>query len=615
MAGLAGIAALTSGADNVEALNGYISGALNRQVLLGREGERRNFPGASFGFSDPEDHPDPFFFHVEGRRVIIAQARPLRISGDDDYSGPPALALLRAWKVHGPAVLSRIDGDFLLFDWDGNSRCLRIARAPLSEFAVYVHRSGQTVRWAILASALGVTELNSDYLATQFSGKSVYGTVETIFAGAEQIAPGSLTSIDASGKRRQFFWQPEDDLEEPRPDGCAAERLREALLEATRELAGGSAPIVASHLSAGRDSGAVTAAAAHVLAPQGRSVLACTSVPRPGYRGMEDKFLYDEGPAAELLAAHFGNVDHRTIELPKMKLGALLDRYNQVLQAGHGTPAGLPWWSAILQLAQDSGARTLLSGGVGNWSISSGGPWVLPDLLARLKLRAWATTMRQASKVDHATFKNLFATPLLPLMPARTAQRLDSFRRGVGNERHFFRGEVAAAIQAGRRFDNRQRVPLYRQQQLDALRAYDLSDANPWALHRLVLRDPTGDRRVVRAALALSTEQIASAYDRRPIYERAFENFMPAGSLRQPKRGYQAADWNHVIDVAELRTSVRRYADHRRVRDTIDTDALLEALDQWPTGICVNGPVKAMLVGKALPAISAASYLALHFPS
>lgn len=615
MAGLAGIATLTSGADNANNSNSFIWAALRRQALFGAEASRIDVAGACIGFIDPADYPDPFSVQVEGQRVLIAQARPLRISGDAVHAGPPALHLLRSWKSQGPSVLSRVEGDFLLLDWDGESRCLRIARAPLSEFGLYVHHSGQSVRWATLAPAFGVKDLNLGHLANRLSDKAIYGAVETIFAGVEQVAPGSLTTIDASGKRQEFFWKPEDDLEDPKPDSYAADRLREALLEATRELTEGTGSLVASHLSAGRDSGAVTAAAAHILAPQGRSVLACTSVPRPGYASIEDIYLYDEGPASAQLAAYWSNIEHRKVQLPKIALGALLDRYNQVSSVGHGTPTGLPWWSAILSLAEERGARTLLSGGMGNLTISSGGPWVLPDLLAKVRLRTWAATMRQASRVHHSTWKNLVATSLLPLMPTRTGNRLDRFRQGGAGPKHFYRGDLATAMQARLRFDSRQRLPLYRQQQLDALRTCDLFNPEPWALHRLVLRDPTADRRVVRAALALSPEQIASAYDSRPIYERAFADLMPRESLRQPKRGHQSADWNQVIDVAELRTAVLRYADHRLVRETIDTDALLGALEHWPEGVCVEGPVEAMLVRRALPAISLASFLALHFPS
>lgn len=136
--------------------------------------------------------------------------------------------------------------------------------------------------------------------------------------------------------------------------------------------------------------------------------------------------------------------------------------------------------------------------------------------------------------------------------------------------------------------------------------------SNEEALYGPAARNPTADLRVVRAALELTPRQIASPYDRRPIFELSFADYLPSSILRSPLRGAQSADWNQVICPDELRRGLRRYCESAVVRELIDVDGLIESLDHWPSGIAVDDPRQGLFTSQVLPLTSMASFLFVH---
>ncbi len=493
------------------------------------------------------------------------------------------------------------------------------ARAPLTEISLFLATQDGLVEWASLAPALGRGR-DPDFavLAQQYSGQSIFGLRGTGFEGVWAPAPGVVTVVGRDEVRERRFWDPATERITRRSNEEAAFALRETLDEAVSDALARTGPIVASHLSAGRDSSAVTALAARTLEKSGGKLHAFTAVPVPGYDGVADRYLLDEGPDAARFAACLPAVTHHRVASSNVNLGALLDQWNTHSALGHGNAVGLIWWSRIFAQASAAGADTLLSGGLGNFTISAGGPWAIPDLLHSGKVGQWQQQVRAAARHPDASAKNLLSSSLLPLLPSHVGQALNRRRRfkhgsQVASLPPFFRGELAEASRRSFESGSWKEPLLYRDLLYDCLRTADLADPRPWLHSDMVLRDPTADRRVVRAGLSLTAEQLASPYDRRPIYERAFRDVIPAATLHQPRRGHQGADWNEVINVAELRDAVSRYGENPVVRSQIDIPELQKALALWPEGICTDGPLYMLLVVRALPAIGLASFLNLHF--
>src|SRR5205085_2061359 len=110
--------------------------------------------------------------------------------------------------------------------------------------------------------------------------------------------------IGLAGVETRRHWNPARETLRLGSADAYAEALREQFDRSVGARLRGAGGRVASHLSGGRDSGAVTATAARLLVASGGSVTAFTSVPRLGYDGPAPKGrICDEGPLAAATAA------------------------------------------------------------------------------------------------------------------------------------------------------------------------------------------------------------------------------------------------------------------------------------------------------------------------
>jgi asparagine synthase (glutamine-hydrolysing) len=357
----------------------------------------------------------------------------------------------------------------------------------------------------------------------------------------------------------------------------------------------------------------VTAIAARQLGERHRPLTVYTAVPARGYATLRGRYLYDEGPGAALVARQYSNIDHHLFRTNRFALSAALDRANRNLAAPYGTPINLAWYYGIQSAASQLGARLVLSGDTGNLTVSNGGPWAIPDLLDD-SILAWSKMVWTARRAPGASTLNLLATSLGGRIPASIfrAAEYASGRLPAPNAMPFMKGRLRDAYAELAQDNDRRPVRSYRIALAEALSASDLHDPNEQALHGVVMRDPTADLRVVEAALQLTPRQIASPYDRRPMFERAFADYLPMSTLRSPLRGTQAADWNQAICPDELRNGLRRYGDNSLVRELIDIDGLVAALDHWPRGVLVDDPRQALFTAQVLPLASMASFLFVH---
>ena len=146
----------------------------------------------------------------------------------------------------------------------------------------------------------------------------------------------------------------------------------------------GATGAVGTHLSAGYDSAAVTATAARLLAPAGGKVVAFTAVPREGYDGPAPKDrIGDEGPLAAATAAMYPNIDHVLIRSGHLSPLDQLDRSFFLFDRPMLNPCNWVWLAAINGAARDRKLPVVLTGQMGNMSLSYNGLEFLPELLGR----------------------------------------------------------------------------------------------------------------------------------------------------------------------------------------------------------------------------------------
>src|SRR5207253_10776373 len=104
----------------------------------------------------------------------------------------------------------------------------------------------------------------------------------TCFKDIERVEPGHVAIVTRDGVSARRYWNPGRKILRLRNADAYAEACREQLDIAVRCRLRGESH-VATHLSAGLDSSAVSATAARLLAGSGGRVTASTAVPRENY--------------------------------------------------------------------------------------------------------------------------------------------------------------------------------------------------------------------------------------------------------------------------------------------------------------------------------------------
>ena len=378
-----------------------------RQSVNGEVGKQIDSQWASFCASaTPGDRLSGASAHRTARYLLLLQARAHDLARWD-FAG-----FIRRWETDRIGALAGLRHDFAIALWDDEARALFLARAPLSAFGLAFRRDARGAAFATMAQALRTDRnINVARLVLPFGRKPLFGSAMTAFEDVAVVACGTVVRIDAQTATATRFWHAGKIAPVERSDADAAAYLREQTERAVADAIEGGDDPIASFLSAGRDSGIVTAIAARQLGHRQRPLAAFTAVPPAGYATLHGRYLYDEGPGAARVAGQFTNVDHHLFRASRFALSAALDRANRNLAAPYGTPVNLAWYYGIQRAASQLGARLVLSGDTGNLTVSNGGPWAIPDLLDD-NILAWGRTVRAARRAPGASTLSLLATSL-----------------------------------------------------------------------------------------------------------------------------------------------------------------------------------------------------------
>lgn len=499
-----------------------------------------------------------------------------------------ATLLFLAWERWGEEVAARVHGDFAAARWDAARGRLTLLRSPLSMKPLYMAKTSKLAAFSTMPEALTtIPEVGRgpdlDVLARVVTLAPRAGFT-TAYRNIERVAPGQKVEIARGGFRRTAIWKPAAEPVVGRSVGAAAEQMRELLDRATSARSRRPGGLLAAHLSGGRDSGAVATSAAR-LAGEGE-VLAVTGAPRTGFA--EEVFAGwtgDESPLASATAAMHPNMLHRICRFSGPFELEQLERVQAADQRPLYQPSQLPWWLATSTTAAEAGATVLLTGSLGNLTISSGGEAFLSDLRRLHGRGAW---LREAARVAGSSWRGWRSVlhgalgPALPPSPYRLLR--SAFGRGgrvsLPILQQPYRREAEDAF--ARLDSGPPRSALRERRQI--LEGQDKGEKVSLRLWGIDVRDPTSDRRLAEFCLTLPPEQLIDGRQGRPVFDRAFRDRLPPQVLRPTHRGYQQADWYELFRPADVRAGFAHYAAEPAVAEVIDLRFVEALLDGWPSG-------------------------------
>lgn len=533
-------------------------------------------------------------------------------------SGEGERILAERWRGEGPRVLRDCHGDFAVAVRDRASSTLWMARSPISIRPLFFcGTTPDDVRCGPLAGELSATpgRLSVSSLVEWYGGL-VGSSVGSMFEGVEGVAPGCIVQVDRKGVHHRRHWNAADiKIDRSASDEELARDLRAALEMAVRDRLPAGEP--ASLLSAGRDSGCVSALAALLLSREGRRLHCFTASPGRDPRYGSMPLLMDEWPGAATVAALHPNIVHHAITPVGVRFCMEAEAIYRVHSAPLGNPLSLHWWVAAQRAAAEMGCEALLTGGMGNLSISDGGPIYLADLAADGEWPTWWRAARDVAQFEGASWLNILNVSFGGYVPPRIYRILQRLRGRMlpASVAPFLQGEFRRRLIAEHRSQDQRPPRRSRQRGADLLTAMDVGDVSPERRFGLTMADPTADRRVVEAALRIPPERLVSRYDRRPIFELAFGDLLPPETVRAPRRAYQSMDWNRAYDVDDLAEGLSRYAGNALVTEMLDLGAMSAALRRWPGDRLATLEETAEFGDGLLRAFALAAFLHVHFPS
>ncbi|HEY0313944.1 MAG TPA: asparagine synthetase B [Allosphingosinicella sp.] len=538
----------------------------------------------------------------DGRFALVADVRldnreellaALGICNDRGEGLADSAILLHALERWQEGAADRLLGDFAFAFFDATRQRLLLARDALGQRPLFWHRGPRHFAFASMPAglhALGTMAAEADgrSLARYLASLPLDGP-SSFYQGIQRVEPGHIVAVSPEGIESRRYWTLRPPLLRlPRFEDYV-EAYREELDAAVRRRLRGVEGVVATHLSGGWDSSAVTATAAR-LAPATK-ILALTAAPRTEQPAPANRFA-DESALAAATAALYRNVEHAIVPHPKRSPLADLDGNLAAFGRPSFNPCNHVWLSDLRERARGAGARILLTGEIGNWTISASPNTLLADYLRSGRWLGWLREAMAMVRGRRARLRGVLASSFGPWVPDTLWRLTQPFSSAPDPARvTALRPAWRAALEAEQRalgVGHARRPKDYFAYAREAFLTemdfgqYRKGILGGWGIDK---RDATADRRLVEFCQALPLEMLLSRGQRRPLARAALADRLPAEVLDARGKGYQAADWHEALtrDRPAISAVVDRIEADPAASSIIDVPWLRAALAEWPT--------------------------------
>jgi asparagine synthase (glutamine-hydrolysing) len=561
----------------------------------------------------PEDLFDRQPLHsIDSRLTLVADVRldnraelaaALGLSLGAAASLCDADILLACVEQWGEAAIERLVGDFAFAWWDGRAGRLLLVRDFAGQRPLHYHCGKAFFAFASMPKGLhahpDIPCGPDEQAVAEFVALIPQAAGGTFYKDIARVEPGHFVSVTREGVSSHRYWQPRERA--AASGGDHAEGLRHHLDEATRCRLRGGGQAVGTHLSAGIDSAAVTATAARLWDATGGKVIAFTAVPREDYAGPcpADR-IGDEGPLAAATAALYSNIEHVRIRAGSVSPLADLDRYYHLFDRPTLNLANWTWLSAINAAARERGLAVVLTGQMGNASLSYAGFERLPELLGQGRPIEWARELAALKRRGTMGLQGALAQTFGMWVPPWLWRRITGSAgfsdvlqyTAIRSDR--MRSLERTGRERGVDFGYRPRKSGL-EARLWMIRRMDLANYNKGSLAGWGIdhRDPTADKRLVEFCLYTPLEQFLARGESRLLARRALSDRLPGAVLDERRKGYQAVDWHEGFTAArgEITAQLERLSQFDPAEQLLDLERLRHLADNMPAEGWERAPV------------------------
>ncbi|KJE35836.1 hypothetical protein UF64_06905 [Thalassospira sp. HJ] len=503
------------------------------------------------------------------------------------------LLALEKWEEEAPA---RIPGQYGFIVWNAEQQRLLCGRDALGRAPLYFYRSERFIAVASMpAGLLALPDvpqtLSETWIAHRLMAAAPTGSC---FEFIDELEPGHFLIAEKGNINCRKWWcMPERGSVQPDSATALKAQGRELFFSAVKSCLRSTKPI-AAQLSSGCDSGAVAAAAAVLLSEQGRSVDAYTAAPHEDFRAKSASRLWDESEKAAILAARHGNMRHHVIRIGRQNPFSYMDRSAQALQQPHRAPANNVWLTELDNAARRNRSEVMLTGGIGNLTISYSGVARLSEMLNSLAVPSWLREAFLLWRRQKMSWKAIAYHSFAPHTPrgaweivARVLGNANKAKKSVIAP-EFFQDMLRSNRLSQRAllprmqpsiFGNDRRLAGFGRLSLGLDRYADYAETG------IEHRDPTEDQRLVEFTLGLSEEWFLRNGKTKFFLRLIGEDLLPEHCFDpDTPRGGQSANWYEGLtdSRASLREELEILARHPHVGRYVDLESLKGLVEDWP---------------------------------
>lgn len=456
------------------------------------------------------------------------------------------------------------------------------------------------------------SELDQHALADRFNGSLRNDGLRTVHHGVYRVLGGHELRINSGKLHWRRWWNPSE-IAVVRRD--STKRIAEQLRLLSEDIVSRHLPAagpVAVQLSGGRDSSLLCALAARQLAADGRKVHAMTALPCAGLTEASERHQYDESAEAIATAARYENVEHHMLRPRPVQLSTVLDGLHRHIGEPIHQPVSLSWsWPQLARCA-DLGITGLLTGDNGNFTVSAGGLPSLSDVWREEGPLRWGRTVMRLMREGGVTVRDIVRTSFGAALPRPIYQA--GRKRGqpalLFNDYPFFKRDLREELLA-LTVNNDDPRPSASDRDFVQQTAANVCSLIPIGRFDfgVEMLAPWQDRALFEMMLSIPGSLLASAPNRRLLFDEAFGDLLPREVLRPARRGLQNVDFHASVDGPDLKAAAERYREYPLCREMIDLDRLALAASKWPTERNTDARHVAFWIGQFLPALSLASFL------
>lgn len=494
---------------------------------------------------------------VDNRDELIAQLCP---EANDIPDGQLMFLAFLKWREDMPKYVL---GAYSYAAYEKKANKLTIAADHLFNRSIYYARKGSRIFFSTLVEPIlqGIGEapsLNEEWLSMFLSMTALTilsNPVDTPYIGVNRVQASHCVVFERGGEKTIEYWSPKDVKPmKLKNDGEYREyfrRLMEKVSKDTLRCRGG----IGILLSSGLDSATVAAYAEPILSQKGKKLFSYTYVPVEGHtsRYNEKYAIVDEREGVESICRMHPNIVAKFLDVPEQNAVSSIKRILPSLEIPYKSHTNLAWIDEFAHLAVEDGCKIMLTGQVGNSTISSGNINVY--LLSRLLQGRFLNVISTASKfgkIHGVGRKRIAKTILAELVPSFIKYRKeeDYFSSSYINK------DFARSIGIKDRDPRlKQNIGLFKPYTFKTERSMIFNpvslahvgedETKLYLKHGMITRDITRDIRIFEFCLAAPMECfVDSDGNSRRLVRQYLSDKIPSKLLSETApRGYQSDDW------------------------------------------------------------------------